>query len=106
MRTQLWSLLAEITVTNNMLCVRVVPGNVGSHLEDDRSLLRVYLSRDGGFLWQEIESGHWSFQMVALGSIIVMVPKRTTVDPVDFLLYVHTCAYYTLAYAGVCRADI
>lgn len=71
-------------------CVFIPPGNVGTHLEDDNSLLRVYLSRDGGFSWQEIQSGHWSFQMIALGSIIVMVPKPATVDPVDYLLYVYT----------------
>ena len=88
-----------VTFAHTSVCVCVcvcVPGNIGSHLEDDLSRLRVYLSRDGGFFWQEIESGHWSFQMVALGSIIVMVPKRPTVDPVDYLLYVRIHTPYIL----------
>lgn len=55
---------------------------------DDDGLLRLYLSRDGGFSWQEIQQGHWSFQMIAQGSILVLVPKRPTVDPVDYVMYV------------------
>ena len=63
-------------------------GNIGSSLVSNDSLLRMYLSRDGGFSWQEIQEGHWSFQLVGLGSIIVMIPKRATVDPVNYVLYV------------------
>ena len=63
---------------------------------DDDSQLKVYLSRDGGFSWVEIQQGHWTFQMIALGSIIVMVPKRATVDPVDFLVYVLAQCSYAL----------
>ena len=59
---------------------------MGANLERNNSLLRVYMSRDGGFTWQEVEEGHWSFKLVALGSIIVMVPKRATRDPIDSIL--------------------
>ena len=63
-------------------------GNTGEGLNGDRSQLGVYISRDGGFSWSQIQRGHWTFQMVALGSVIVMAPKRTTVDPLDYVLYV------------------
>lgn len=72
------------------MCLFRHAGNLGSNLEDDDELLRVYLSRDSGLTWQEIQEGSWSFQMISSGSIIVMIPKRATVDPVDFVEYVYT----------------
>lgn len=55
-------------------------GNLGSSLSNFVSDARVYLSRDGGFTWAEVETGRWEFQFLALGSIIVMVKKQALVD--------------------------
>jgi PKD repeat protein len=62
-------------------------GNVGENQVDGTAGLGVFLSRDGGFSWEEVQKGHWTFQLVALGSIIVMAPKRTTVDPLDYIIW-------------------
>ena len=35
-----------------------------------------------------MQRGNWTFQLVALGSVIVMAPKRTTVDPLNYVMYV------------------
>jgi hypothetical protein len=63
----------------------IAQGNVGTNLVNNDSLLHVFVSRDGGYSWRETHDGHWSFQMIALGSIIVMIPKRATLDPVDYV---------------------
>ncbi len=57
-----------------------VAGNLGDSISNSATLARVYLSRDGGFTWAEVEAGRWEFQFLALGSIIVMVQKRALVD--------------------------
>ncbi len=55
-------------------------GNLGSTLSRSTINDRIYLSRDGGFTWAEVEAGRWEFQFLALGSIIVMVQKRALVN--------------------------
>jgi len=55
-------------------------GNTGPSLSQSPAGARVYLSRDGGFTWVELQSGRWEFQFLALGSIIVMVRKQFLVD--------------------------
>ncbi len=63
-----------------MLSIHIhTPGNLGTGFSTAANS-RIYLSRDGGFTWAEVESGNWEFQFLALGSIIVMVNKRILVD--------------------------
>ena len=86
-----------------------LPGNVGEGLSGEGDLLGLYISRDGGFSWSQVERGHWTFRMVALGSVIVMAPKRTTVDPLDFVTYVYTTSIthtHTLTHTHVCTGNV
>lgn len=46
--------------------------------------LRLYFSRDGGFIWSEVNSGFWQFQFAAQGAIVATIQKYRAVSSVDW----------------------
>ena len=60
--------------TSTALGLIVGVGNVGRHLSFDEDDLSTYLSRDGGFKWEEVRKGSHIYEIGDHGALVVMAP--------------------------------
>mmetsp|Transcript_9550 Transcript_9550/g.24227 ORF Transcript_9550/g.24227 Transcript_9550/m.24227 type:complete len:902 (+) Transcript_9550:171-2876(+) len=69
--------------------VLMASGNTGNHLEFNPDLQCTWLSRDGGFTWEDVAHGMFIYEYGDHGGLLLLARHRNQGIPTDTLYYSH-----------------
>lgn len=75
---------SQVYSNENAIGIVLATGNVGRYLSYKEDELSTYLSRDGGFTWNEVKKGGYIYEMGDHGAIIVMADSQKATDTLYF----------------------
>jgi hypothetical protein len=75
--------LAPVYSSEKAIGLVLATGNIGKRLTSNDSQKYLYLSRDGGLVWEQVKSGVYIYEIGDHGALIIIAKKKVPTDEVE-----------------------